>query len=731
MLRRWVSTVFWLRKSSAAIWGFVLRSTTSRASSSSRSVSEAMPPSPLPAACAGRRCRRAFGARAPPARASAGRRTSRTRPRRARAPSPPGRAPRPQRALARRGAEPLRRGSRAPTSSSAAAASSARAAASAGSRVEGDGGRRDAASPPGIGSPTASAHAGQPRPRVRLPRACPPRVTAREELEAAGPPGAGDHRELLASGRRQEQLGGPSGRPSRASRGERLAASPGRGRGRGASPSSTLSCRGREASSTSPAASAANDRLKGSRRGPGRCRRGARPRSRRRAPRPPPPFGPEPTGRRPSIGTISGKRSPCPVARPIAQCAPGVTARPLEPVEVPLRGGEVDERVEAPGKLVVRQPVDQLGGLRALCLRLGRCAAERAARATASAAAVRARSPSCRGPTARRPSASIASKSPRYSPSHGELDHQRDRLGRGMVFEFVESGLQPCVCLRGGRGVLDAGACGGQPDSQRTASRGTIAMLSTSAAWLSAKRPVAASAPACASSSSTRSSVGASPEQPERRFEPARRARRRALRGRLSGLAKDRDGGRVTGPRRILDVVGTNRGRAPGRERLGAALVRAQPPAARASTRRPRAARADGGSGSGGERPLARTRSTAAARRGRPSPRAPPSPPAAAASSGSKGSPATAAPWSTSARRPAAPELLERARPRRLRNLDARRARPRAEADPRAARSAGGRAARGRTDCRRSPRTGCRGGPWPPRPAAPGLVAGSAPARHA
>ena len=39
MFRRWVSTVFWLRKSAAAISGFVLRSTTRRASSSSRSVS--------------------------------------------------------------------------------------------------------------------------------------------------------------------------------------------------------------------------------------------------------------------------------------------------------------------------------------------------------------------------------------------------------------------------------------------------------------------------------------------------------------------------------------------------------------------------------------------------------------------------------------------------------------------------------------------------------------------
>ena len=49
VLRRWVSTVFELRKSSAAICGLVLRSTTSRAIWSSRSVSESTPdPSALP-----------------------------------------------------------------------------------------------------------------------------------------------------------------------------------------------------------------------------------------------------------------------------------------------------------------------------------------------------------------------------------------------------------------------------------------------------------------------------------------------------------------------------------------------------------------------------------------------------------------------------------------------------------------------------------------------------------
>ena len=46
MLRRCVSTVFWLRNSSAAISGLVLRSTTSPATCSSRSVSAASPSAP-------------------------------------------------------------------------------------------------------------------------------------------------------------------------------------------------------------------------------------------------------------------------------------------------------------------------------------------------------------------------------------------------------------------------------------------------------------------------------------------------------------------------------------------------------------------------------------------------------------------------------------------------------------------------------------------------------------
>ena len=43
MLCRWVSTVFWLKNSSAAICALVVRSTTSQTTCSSRPVSDSMP----------------------------------------------------------------------------------------------------------------------------------------------------------------------------------------------------------------------------------------------------------------------------------------------------------------------------------------------------------------------------------------------------------------------------------------------------------------------------------------------------------------------------------------------------------------------------------------------------------------------------------------------------------------------------------------------------------------
>ncbi len=67
----------------------------------------------------------------------------------------------------------------------------------------------------------------------------------------------------------------------------------------------------------------------------------------------------------------------------------------------------------------------------------------------------------------------------------------------------------------------------------------------------------------------------------ERGPEPPRGARRREAGGRLAGLAQDLDGGEVALAGQALDVVGARRRRrAACRERLGASLVGAQPPAA-------------------------------------------------------------------------------------------------------------------------------------------------------
>ena len=63
--------------------------------------------------------------------------------------------------------------------------------------------------------------------------------------------------------------------------------------------------------------------------------------------------------------------------------------------------------------------------------------------------------------------------------------------------------------------------------------------------------------------------------------EPGRGAGGRALCDGVAGLTESRDGGRVPLPRRALDVVrALRRGCTAGGERLGAALVGAQPPAA-------------------------------------------------------------------------------------------------------------------------------------------------------
>src|SRR6266545_5982278 len=70
-------------------------------------------------------------------------------------------------------------------------------------------------------------------------------------------------------------------------------------------------------------------------------------------------------------------------------------------------------------------------------------------------------------------------------------------------------------------------------------------------------------------------------EETQRTCEPACGSRGGARCDLLSSFAEDGDGGHVALTRAALDVVRARwRGGAPRRERLGAALVRAQPPAA-------------------------------------------------------------------------------------------------------------------------------------------------------
>ena len=77
-------------------------------------------------------------------------------------------------------------------------------------------------------------------------------------------------------------------------------------------------------------------------------------------------------------------------------------------------------------------------------------------------------------------------------------------------------------------------------------------------------------------------------QEPQRVSKPGRGARGRALCHGVAGLAQSRDGGRVPLPRGTLDMMrALHGGCTAGGERLGAPIVRAQSPAAAASTGRP------------------------------------------------------------------------------------------------------------------------------------------------
>ena len=241
-----------------------------------------------------------------------------------------------------------------------------------------------------------------------------------------------------------------------------------------------------------------------------------------------------------------------------------------------------------------------------------------------------------------------------------------------------------------------------------TASSGTMRRLSTRAAWLSSKCPVAASAPARASNSSTRSSTARSPgagaarprtisQRWSARAAPPPRLQRvtARLRPRLPAVPTARRGAPARRP--------TSRGR-----RVPLRSVRARRVATRpASPRRRHGEPAGAGSGTGAGRRWAGPGRSRAARRAPPALRprsSPPRPPRARARTGCRrrrrpGAPAgrlrsrvPTPPQAPQRRRPA-PGSRQASAPRRRWTRHDRRGR------------ANARAARGRTGCRRSPRT--------------------------
>ena len=230
MLRRWVSTVFWLKNSSAAICGLVLRSTTSRATWSSRPVSDSMP-APLalarpgaavgtmaeltqlslralavaPRAAGVERCRRAlkFG-HGTIGFAGFGERPARNRAR--------------QRGLDRGSGSVGRigRGQR-PFRSEGSVAG-----------IERDGGD----GPAGPGGGEGELHGrcdplGKSRRAPGLAGAIEGQPAPGEQLEAVRPPAAWNERQLLTAGTAEEQLDGPAWLPGL----EQDAGEPGRGPG--------------------------------------------------------------------------------------------------------------------------------------------------------------------------------------------------------------------------------------------------------------------------------------------------------------------------------------------------------------------------------------------------------------------------------------------------------------------------------------------------------------------
>ena len=442
MWRRWVSTVFLLRNSSAAISGFVLRSTTSRATCSSRSVSDSRPvPSVLPGRV--RRwvamselaefalrlvavAQRAAGVQARWPRAEA---------RRSR-----GRARRLERVRGPRACATARpRSERGPRSAAAADVSASVGGAGRVAVVQGD--RRGGSVGPGgserqlhgrgRGGSASGRALGLVSPSEREP-------AARQQFEAVRPPAAGDERQLLTAGRAEEQLDGLSRLPGfEQNAGEPTAAQAATKPSSRSRARSTLSCAVvdgevqiadgqrddgavEEVPDEGLCIARAVAELRWRRRGARWPRRACRARTR-------------PCCR---IWYRTRKRSPCPVARASSEGAAGVRIGLGVEVEVELGRSEPGRRVEADARARRRR-----GCRRELRRRHGEIELVRSLRSS------RPRARPSRAPP---PSEAHLRARPRRSPRASaqsridsvpravelvqrELDQQRDGLGRARL----------------------------------------------------------------------------------------------------------------------------------------------------------------------------------------------------------------------------------------------------------------------------------------------------------
>ena len=165
----------------------------------------------------------------------------------------------------------------------------------------------------------------------------------------------------------------------------------------------------------------------------------------------------------------------------------------------------------------------------------------------------------------------------------GELEHERHRLARALIGEALEGARQTVTGLiLSAEIALHAGTGAGEPGTQRGGVVGHD------------REGVQQRAVAVVETADRRQRSRASEEkldallrrrgrrqQAQGFREPVRGARRRQPDGFLAGLAQHGDCARVALARRALDVMGAGRSCGPPRrERLGAALVGAQSPAA-------------------------------------------------------------------------------------------------------------------------------------------------------